>query len=439
MPAAFTWTGAVSAAATNPVNWTVDGSPGLPEDEGGVLPGEGDDVYFGAVTGGSPDCVALYSSGTFNSVTLAADYNGTVSVAQDNAFDTNLFTLAGGAIAQPSPYATPIDIRGVFTWTGGILNSALTGGTVRINGGGTITAPESTALNTGSDLIFGSSDGNVKTTTVDATVYLNGPNEYALVGQQNAKVVNVVRPRQVGTVGNWQCVDPVKKVLTLDAGHQWGYAGTGTTQDDLRVVNNGGIFYLAGQVTLKLAGGNAITPAYTQSGGSLLFTPKLQIMSGSALDVSASKGALVNGGFVHVVPNSDLGLGGQIGTLKGNYEMAGGSIGFPNALKIGEQFAWFKFKVDGAATWSGGDFATGVEGAVNGGEAHRWEITGKLTVDTSKAVKPRIYLAAGGTINFTWDVILCDTTADASLPTGGANYAVEGIMNKKGFRVKWTG
>ncbi|MDY3558595.1 hypothetical protein R5W23_005717 [Gemmata sp. JC673] len=427
--AAFTWTGAVSAVASDPDNWSNNESDYR-------APTDGDDVYFGAMSSGSHDCEGLHSDiAGFNSLTLAAGYDGTVTIAADNFLNTGDFTLAGGAIAQPSELITPIEINGLFTWTGGVLNSNVYGGGVYINGGGTITPPQGGALTTGSTLVFGSSDGTEKTTAVDGqgTVLLAKTSDNAIFVNQNAKVVNQVR--QVGSPQVWKCVDPAKGLLTLDVAGQWGYTGTGTIEDDLRVINQGGIFYLTGQATVELTGGNATTPSYAQTSGSWLFKPSLRIMAGCVLDVSASKGARISGGDVQIYGNAALGLNAQTATMKGTYEMTGGSIGFPSPLFVGTAFAWFTFKVDGDALWSGGDFATGIEGAVNMGQAHRWEVKGKLTVGANaKIVATNV--GGGQQVNGTWDVIACDTTADATLPATNAGWTAVAIPNKKGFQAK---
>ena len=141
--------------------------------------------------------------------------------------------------------------------------------------------------------------------------------------------------------------------------------------------------------------------------------------------------------MVSVIGNSNVALNAQVGTIKGNFEMTGGSVGFPVPMGTitDGTFAWFTFKVNGDVKWSGGNFVTGIQGATNGGKAHLWEITGKLTVGANaKIVVANV--GGGQQVNGTWDVILYGAVQDATLPSTDAGWTAEKIPNKDGIRVK---
>ncbi len=429
VPAAFTWTGAVNTDAMNPDNWSIYGTPG-----------DGDDVYFGAMSPGAHNCNNLSSIDTaygFNSITLAADFNGTVSVAQDSVLATNTFTLAGGAIAQPGPYSTPIDIYGLFTWTGGVLNSALNSASVNIFGGGTITTP-SGGLTTGSTLNFASSDGTVKTTTISGSgnLTLAGTDEYALNVYANADVQN-----EVTNVNNPAAIKGLssdKKVLTLNTGAQWAYYGEGTRTDEIRVVNNGGLFGVGmpktgtKNIILKLTPSNANNYEYTQTGNT---NTKLLIFGSCTLDATTGKGVAINGGLVFVMPNKNfVGITNQVATVKGTYTMTAGALGTGLVDRLTTTVGtvtgvpvWYTFKVDGDVNWSGGVWVPGVDargGAMGnlGSESNAdlWMITGKLTITANpvKANTPSIkavtYQAPAGQLTGTWNSIKWGTLAALS-------------------------
>lgn len=469
----------MSTDATDPSNWSIYGTPG-----------DGDDVYFGAVTSGSPNCVDLYSSGVFNSVTFAADYNGTVSLAQDNAFETNLFTLAGGAIAQPSPYPTTIAIRGVFTWTGGVLNSALTGGTVLINGGGSITLPgEGNTLTTGSALNFGNSDtsgSTVKQTIISGAgaLLLNGPDAFALNTQPNAGVLRKFGANVNAPPGANRPVTTIAangaKTLTIAAGSYWGYTGWGGVPaqnagfqnaegvEEFQVDNKGGYFFVGttgggdvqaavkpnlGQaagaglstVTVTLQSGNTRS-GYVGGTGSIL-----EINAGCVLDVSQAKageGAVISGAFVQATANSSLQTD-QVSTLKGDFKFQSGAVGFAKPLvnRNGNNL-FVKFIVTGNVTWTGGDFVPSVDCSPGALASARnvWQINGTLKVilgnnnPTPPTVKPlpqpnNVTPVKGKT----WDPVIIAVdgkAANSDEPKVSADY--EGLPDATGLQNKYT-
>ncbi|MCI0705101.1 MAG: hypothetical protein L0241_28910, partial [Planctomycetia bacterium] len=296
--------------------------------------------------------------------------------------------------------------------------------------------------------------GVVETTITGAgTLLLNGLSEDGIFVRADHKVKKVA---QVGSPGAVAGVDPMAKKLTLtDATAEWGYLGNGADNLALRVINNGGKFHLGSldpvygaagraQVTITMTGGDVNTPAYTQSMG----TARLELMSGCVMDVSATKGALVSNGYVWMMGNTDLAAEAQTTTIKGTYTMTGGSLGFPFPIQIGDNYVFGKFKVDGNVNWSGGTYVPGVNCAANqAGEAHRWIITGTMTVDASGQNKPKIvptpqFLPPGQQPNGTWNVIVPEgqnAKVEGDTPTVEAGWMIEPIMEqgvKKGYKVK---
>jgi hypothetical protein len=407
VPALFTWTGAVSTSASDPLNWQT----AVPN----TLPGPDDDVVFTAMSSGYHNCVDLGSAyEQLKSLTLEAGYDGTVYVVQDSSLTVGTFTLAGGAIAQPAP-STPLEVTGTFTWTGGVLNSLANGAYIFLDGGGSITLPTGGTLTCGSVLSFGSSTGQLMETIISGagTLLLNGTNQNAINVGGNAGVISVNNV----DAQNFDVINGVK-TLTLDANSYWGFAGSGTRRFGFRVVNNGGKFFLGdpdpnqnwrAQVTIQMTGGTVTDPAYIQ-GTVANQSPKLQIMSGCVMDVGTSY-ASIAGGNVWIVGNTDLGANGQTATIKGKYVMAGGAIGF--LTQLGNQNVWCKFRVDGDVLWSGGQFQPGINCDANAqaGDYNQWLFTGTMTVDTSGTSKPTIVPVpqfGSPPTDKTWDVILAD-------------------------------
>jgi hypothetical protein len=409
VPALFTWTGAVSTQATNSYNWEV--TEGVPAYE---LPGDGDDVRFTAMSSGYHDAENLSpmwgASEAFGSLTLEAGYDGTVSVAPDATFDVGDFTLAGGAIAQPAP-STPIEITGTFTWTGGVLNSLANGASVDILGAGSINLPTDGTLYCGSTLNFSNPTAAAVETVISGagTLLFNGTSQDAIFVRADAQV------KFEGSTDAWAAIDSVNKTLTLDLGSNCGYVGTGTARPlGLRVINNGGKFYLHGQVTLPMTGA-ANTIAYSQTSGSWLFPSKLEIQSGCVLDVG-NRGVEILGGSVWLTGNADLPVNQQIATIKGQYQMYGGSVGFGPPIQIGDGLEWCKFKVDGDVFWRGGSYVPGIDCGPGGTKANQWVVTGTMTVDTTFVDKPTInpapqFLPQGQQPSGTWEVIIADPNA----------------------------
>lgn len=130
MPTTLTiWTGLVDSDFDTSGNWT----NGVPQAGYDVLIApqaipipateenpEGGTEYL------SIDCDGMHddAEGAYNSVTLAAIYDGTVTLASD--IETAFFELAGGTINQPNlgtgPLDTELTVTSVFTWTDGTLN-----------------------------------------------------------------------------------------------------------------------------------------------------------------------------------------------------------------------------------------------------------------------------------------------------------------------------
>src|SRR5262249_10642145 len=123
------------------------------------------------------------------SFTLAPDGSAGVS--------TVLFLMESGAISQTLPntsLTTDLTVLGSFIWPGGTLNSSANNANVNIEGGGSITPPSGGDLFLGSTLVFGSSDGTEKTTTIggEGNIDVTGPGDYVLFVQDKAKVTTEV-------------------------------------------------------------------------------------------------------------------------------------------------------------------------------------------------------------------------------------------------------
>lgn len=399
VPAAFTWTGAVSTDATVAANWSSLEEPG-------GLPGEDDHLYFDATVSigipGSPpspggtsvNCDNLQSLGSgFAGVHIGATYTGTVTTGEALTF--GVFDLANGAISQ-SASAYDLSVTGTFNWTGGTLNSTPSAAAVYLNGGGTITLPGGTnTLTTGSTLSFGSSSGE-KLTTISGggDLLLNGTGDGIFVNA-DAKVNTVV---QVGSPNAVKGVNNATKVLTLSGGAYWGYTGQGSATLGLRVTNSSGIFYLRDQASVAIKGEQndvdfALSWGYSQ-GNVNANDPSLQITNGCVLDVSATKGTSILSGRVQLVGNSALTAQQQVATIKGKFEFRGGTIGFHQTpTQIGDTLVWGHFKVEGDVLWAGGVFQPGLDCRQPGPGlklANKWIITGTLTLDKTNPDKPTI-------------------------------------------------
>ncbi len=394
VPATLTWTGAYAY----PYSWFAQNwqtAPGVPAIS---PPAPGDDLVFdGSVS--SAGCYGLRGFGLpetqadFNSVRFVNGYNGTVQVASDGTagLAVNTFDMSCGVINQQSTGAD-LGVLTSFSWTGGTLNGN-PGGAANVNvlGSGSITRPAGGTLNCGSTLNFSNpSAAAVQTVIAGAgTLLLTGGN--GITVEADAKVTVVVRFNAGGALKG---LNTATKTLTLMPGAVWGYSGKGTEEEDFRVINHGGQFVLGisqpdmGEVTLKLLGGDAATPAYTQS--RLPFSivePTLWIVNGSTLE--ASKGVVINSGFLTSAGNPNVPAAGQQTTIKGDLTVNGGNIGFyQSPVQAGQFLVWTTFYVEGNVVWSGGTYYPGVDGRP--GETtfcNQWKISGTLTIPQSSTPK----------------------------------------------------
>jgi hypothetical protein len=389
-------------------------------------------VYFNSQavidpsTGLSRACVGLTSSnGSFNSVNELSGYTGTVSLGQ--ALTVGNFELDSGALAQQDAVtgqADDLTVVGVFTWTGGTLNSTPntpTTANVNIDGGGSITLPGvGSTLTTGSTLNFGNShvsqvsvvsSGTPSVPTAIATTVISGAGTLLLAGQ-NPNALNVMTDAEV--VNKVALVAPTDiepannagggRTLTLADKAAWGYIGTGGASATLgfQVVNNGGKFFVGttdningvanaglSSITVQIKSG-ATTTGYTQQKSA---DATLEINSSSTLDVSNTLGASVSAGQVTLSSNANAGQEQQISTLKGKLSFSGGSIGFGlSPILIGKTYVFVTFAVTVDVQWSGGTYTPGFDARAVGGttSANHWSIGGALTIDLTQAVKPKV-------------------------------------------------
>ncbi len=442
----YTWTGMVDTDATNMSNWSVmqEMVPGQPPPPPPDLPDGDNELIFNGMAFNSRDCDGLTSAtDSFAIVRIQSGYNGTVALGEALTF--GVFDLASGAIAQPTS-GTDLNITGAFTWTGGTLNNTPSAATVNMYGGGSIVLPGvGNTITTGSTLNFASLGGPVQTTITGAgDLLLNGTNADAIFVRADA---NVVKPVQVGSVGAVKGVNSTTQKLTIEPNAFWGYTGSGTDKLELQVVNNGGKFFLSGQVTMQLTGGGLNNPAYDQ-GTANNNSAQLEIMNGCNLDVSAApKGVSVRGGNVTLTGNPNLPKASQVALITGKYTMSGGVIGFITPTQATDGLIWGTFQVIGDVLWSGGVYAPGLDcEPTRPKSSNNWVVAGTMTIDASGASKPTIvpvpqFLPPGQQPVGTWTVI---QTEGPNSQIQGDNPELVGwtllpeIMNgvKKKFSVK---
>jgi hypothetical protein len=379
----------------------------------------GDDLLMdGSVS--NADVVGLHGFGTPDSVLdyglvqVVNGYAGTVSLAADGSggLSVIMLNLTSGAISQPAA-GTELSVLNTLIWTGGALGEteanpsdpafAPSNSVVNVMGSGTITLPTDGTLYCGSTLgFYNPTAAAVETVITGAgTLLLNGGLGVNVAADAKVEVhANLGLIRVMSAVAN--------KQLTLNVGSEWGYVGTGPAELGLQVINPGGRFYLTGKVDLKLTGGDANTPAYTQSSAPFIPT-MLAIQNGSSLDVSTSKGILINGGTVWLNLNADAGANQEV-TIVGKFMMAGGEIAFQAPIMIGEDFAFSTFHVFGDVVWSHGIFRPGVDCRAGKTGADQWWVSGTMTIETNEnspriEPEPRLVPAGQGIPQREWEVI----------------------------------
>jgi hypothetical protein len=319
---------------------------------------------------------------------------------------------------------------------------------VTIAGAGEITFSNNNTLYCGSTLNFTNPTAAAVETIISGagTLFVNGGN--GITVGADAKVEVLVDPN----TNTWIKNDTAKTLTLLIGSRGWEYRGQGSTESDLRVINYGGKFHLSGQVTLTLTGGNAQTPAYTQT-PFLFGTPTLEIRNGCVLD--ASEGVQINGGQVLLTSNAALEAARQYATIIGKYTMTGGEFGFHQTpVQIGNEKVWGWFNVFGDVFWSGGTYLPGLNcapGAPEGGDAHlrnnQWMVTGVMIIDATGASKPTIgpvpqFLPQGQQPGGTWRVIAAQGGLggihgdDPIVPAGWSLRPVPVDGTNKGYTVR---
>jgi hypothetical protein len=216
-------------------------------------------------------------------------------------------------------------------------------------------------------------------------------------------------------------VDNVARKLTLEGGAYWGYIGEGTAKLELRVLNNGGTFFLGSdnpvfgpqapsRVTLEVPVDADLFYAYTQ----VHENSRLFIMSGCTLDVGDA-GARIDAGMVLLATHPSLAQAEQIATIRGYYAMDGGVVGFIGPVQIGDNLIWNKFRVDGDVYWFGGQFNPGIDcrAGTPAGNGNQWLVTGTFTASGLPfQTPPKIVpiLQGGQQASGKWDVIIAEGT-----------------------------
>lgn len=200
-----------------------------------------------------------------------------------------------------------------------------------------------------------------------------------------------------------------------------------------------------GEVTLKLTGGDANTPAYIQSRLAFFVEPTLRIVNGCELD--AENGVVINSGSLTLAGNPNVGA--QAATIEGNLTVNGGSIGFYEAVvQVGQTLWWSSFVVVGDVVWSGGTFYPGVDCRTgNTNSCNQWQISGTLTIPQSSPPKIEpvpllVPQGQGPPQGRVWYVISAagGVQGDPGIVQGWnllPNIDANGV--KKGFYVKFTG
>lgn len=443
VPSAYYWLGGLAGGWSTPGNWTLDPVNHTPA----ASPPRGmlDDVYFD----GSVSSLGVSGAGGFSgykSLHLVNGYSGTVAVS---SLSVQTLELTSGTL-DPLSASDTLMASVNFTWTGGTINDTGFNATIVVNGGGTITPPVGGALSLGSTLNFGSSDGTEKTTTIggEGDIDVTGPGDYVMRVNDKAKVVTEVT--QQNNAKGFKGLNSTKKLLALSAGGKFGYVGEGSRTEEFRVENTGGLFYIGGgsskNITLTLTDGNANSVAYLQKDSA---NAEFQLYSSCTLDASAGKGVTINSGNLFIMGNANVTA--QVATIKGDFTFAGGSIGFPSRINVQDENGnlvptWLTFEVVGDVTWSGGDFAPGVDGsggnAGNQGKqdnADNWLITDTFTTDRTQTAKPTIKPTAlnvpqNQQAKGTWYIIEYVSTAGGN-PDGGNGFTVNQDAEKNSFTV----
>jgi hypothetical protein len=418
-----------SFTPSNPNSWVTASQ--VPPTNANVL---FDGSAFGGTNNNSQDCVGFHvpsGQNLFNTVQLINSYSGTVTLGDDAAsggLSINSLNITSGAISQPDQGLTDLTVLSSLNWSGGNLGDtkadpndplfAASNANVNFNGAGTITLPTNGALYSGDTINFNNpTAANVSTIISGAgSLLLNGG--IGMNVNADAKVKNVVSPGAAVE----SSVNSNLKSLTLASGTEWGYVGAGTDSLGLMVFNNAGKFYLGdplegrAQVTLQV-GIAATTFGYTQNSNATNAT--LQIMAGSTLDASGTKGVEIDGGQIWLAGNTDLTMAQQTATIKGTYTMTGGSINFLSPVQATDGQAQLTFEVTGNASWSGGTYNPGID-CIPGDPAKHdtWTVVGILTINTAGASKPTINpVAQGGQPNSgnSWPNLIIAGAVDGNL------------------------
>jgi hypothetical protein len=102
----------------------------------------------------------------------------------------------------------------------------------------------------------------------------------------------------------------------------------------------------------------------------------------------------------------------QTATIKGDYTMIGGVIGFLGPTQIGDDLVWSQFKVDGNVYWFSGQYNPGLDCRpdAQANTGNKWVITGMLNIIPIPQISaPSIVpVPQFGQPSGTWDVIVMD-------------------------------
>lgn len=401
VPAFITWVngqypGSGDGQFSNPKNWYLQNS-GF----GVRIPQTGDDVdLINNFNGGQ-----LYGfHGDYNTIRLTSALNVTL----DGDITTKRLMMSNGSFDQSSGYdisvtgTTVPDARFThsFQWTGGSLKSSTSPAEFIVTGAITtaLIAPANNGtVSTENNLVF----DNQSTTTVKPGTVQFSKAAGAVIGglatvslDLRGAIVSFTGPETAMTVDE-------KKDIVLSGGGHLTATGPGTFRNwGKSLINNGGIFEVAGGATADIKYSNPNLPpdfAYTQrAAGSVT-----RLHAGSTIKANSSGVEVVNGSFIVVADSAQGETASAV--VDGQFSFRGGTLSFEtpaNGWWQPNQQLWWTFEVTGSVYWDGGTYKPRVDFAHGApdGAADLWWIHGNLQVGGNAAIAPVTYNYQAGDV-----------------------------------------
>ena len=381
VPASFYWRGGGSAG--DPASWWEN-----------AVPQAGDDVVFwyGSYSGNSPDFGGPSGGGYYHSVTLVAQYGGTVTLA--SGFATEHLNVQGGTIDQPTAGTDIIvgpassDSSGTFDWTGGTINSTSNLAAVYVQGAVTFTIdPGGGTLRTGSTFTFEGTDeeataaGTVRAGTVEI-----GNGAGINLDQYATMTVEANDGKGGKAYFEFKAIEGTyakdNRSLTLGKGSELIVYGPGTfTNEKIALILNGGTAEFKNNVPATIITPDATRipyPVTVQAG-------TLKLHTGSTI-TAGGKGVTINGGTLALI-------GDNSGPAKidGKFALLAGTISFSGNYLI--------FDVTGEVSWLSGTFRPRID-IKTSKFSDTWQIDGGLSIIPPEAGKPITTIIAPVTQNY---------------------------------------